>query len=978
MWYALRMAASSDSLATSNNSARLGCGWLPMFEKSKLFRSRVARRLFLLFLLCALIPIIVSAGLSFSELNRMADKRDAEQLARLAHSRADDLATRLYSADETLRALLADANSSIDVLRMRTAQFKVFASVRSVPATQSRLDRADTRYLPWPDAEQQSALAVGRSVLLWSRFPNPNVGRAFLVRQRLRGDPWLYAELRPDYLTTGLWDATGDAPQAGVLGPSGQPLLGFEADPFGLETRIAAVLQEARNRGSFGSALEWDVAGETWRANVVEVYLRAAYVAPSVFVVALNRRGGAAEEVRTLRAFFPTVTMMAVLLAVLLALRQIRTHLTPLDRLMQGTARIAEGRFDEAVEAGSGDEFAELAGSFNAMSASLKQQFATLAAMSDVDRLLLGSKSLETVLESVTPPIASVCGAQSVLVLLLDDPQSGRLRIYEHNVGAMHGAPIRRAICDAAELLKLIATPRNVDAQQLQSSLSATVQPGHSGIAYWEIVPLQYDSRPAGALCLGYTTARDGAEVTRASLEFGARLNVVMRNLAHEARLFEQAHFDDLTGLPNRISFRSRLTTAVSAALAEQAQGALLFIDLDHFKRINDTSGHPAGDELLRVVAHRLQSLATAHTTVARLGGDEFAVVLDRIDSPEDALRFGERCQAALSQGIQVGGREIPVSASIGVTVFPRDGTQSDALIKNSDIAMYCAKEGGRNRIALFEQAMLLQMHERASIEAALRAALRDGLFELNFQPICRGIDRETTAAESLLRCRDPRNTTAYLSPATFIPVAEDSGLIEQIGAWVLEQSCAALARWNAAGIELEYLSVNVSPRQFAGRDLINHVQRLLQLHQIRPNQLQLEVTESVLADRDGAGQLLGELHALGLRIALDDFGTGYSSLSYLRSFPFHTVKIDRSFIVDLPDDPSACRLVDTILGMARALDKYVVAEGVETERQLSYLRSRQCDAVQGYLLGRPTTEALFVHALVGDESAMESRQLAS
>ena len=413
------------------------------------------------------------------------------------------------------------------------------------------------------------------------------------------------------------------------------------------------------------------------------------------------------------------------------------------------------------------------------------------------------------------------------------------------------------------------------------------------------------------------------------------------------------SHYDRLTGLANRELFRDRLHQAMTRAERSGQVIALLFLDLDRFKAVNDTLGHLAGDELLIEVAGRLKKSVRRSDTIARLGGDEFTVILEGLEDPLDAEVVCAKILKSLSEPVQIRNQEIYVTTSIGVTFFPADDVDINGLLRNADAAMYRAKEEGRNRYNLFTADISARAVNRMAIESALRHALERQEFHLCYQPKVCVQTGVVLGAEALIRWDNPQR--GLVSPLEFIPVAEDTGLIVPIGEWVLRRACADMRKWHAAGFEHVSVAVNLSARQFRHGELVSAVARILADTGISPRQLELEITESLLMDDTEASQLaLRALKALGTCIYLDDFGTGYSSLAYLKKFPLDGLKIDRSFINDLPGDTDDEAITSAILALSKALRLGVVAEGVETRDQLNFLRDAGCQVVQGYLFSRP------------------------
>jgi diguanylate cyclase (GGDEF)-like protein/PAS domain S-box-containing protein len=413
-------------------------------------------------------------------------------------------------------------------------------------------------------------------------------------------------------------------------------------------------------------------------------------------------------------------------------------------------------------------------------------------------------------------------------------------------------------------------------------------------------------------------------------------------------RIAHLAFHDSLTGLPNRAVFAQHLEQVVEKAAETGDSAAVLCIDLDGFKAVNDVYGHPAGDALLVAVAQRIRAAVREHELVARLGGDEFAIVQEGGDQPAHAGLLAERVTAALAEPFSIGSETVRISGSVGIAFYPADAHSADHLVKNADMALYRAKAEARGGARFYEAAMDEALRQRRQLDADLRQAIGAGELGVHYQPLADLESGRILGFEALLRWRHPR--LGDIGPATFIPLAEESGLILKLGAWVLREACAEAARWTPP----LRLSVNLSPVQFAQEDLADEVERILAETGLDPARLDLEVTEGLfIKDADRAIRILERLKALGVTISMDDFGTGYSSLSYFRMFPFDKVKIDQSFIRDIAN-PQARAIIRSVIGLGRGLGMPVVAEGVETSEQLEALRAEGCDQVQGYLISRP------------------------
>jgi diguanylate cyclase len=420
-----------------------------------------------------------------------------------------------------------------------------------------------------------------------------------------------------------------------------------------------------------------------------------------------------------------------------------------------------------------------------------------------------------------------------------------------------------------------------------------------------------------------------------------------------ERRLAEMARFDQLTGLANRVLFRDYLIKTLARADRHHQLVAVMLLDLDRFKTINDTHGHEAGDVLLKQMAHRLKSSVRESDLVARLGGDEFTVVMDGLSDPGVIAGFAARLLEVIRQPVPLGRCEVVTSASIGISVYPTDVDNIDELLASADAAMYRAKERGSDRFHFYTVAMRVRAAKRLELENGLRGALARREFRLHYQP---QVDLQTggiVGMEALLRWQHPRR--GLVGAAEFVPLAEETGLIVPIGAWVLRAACGQLRAWHDAGYPAMRIAVNFSARQFQDEDIAMAVAAILEQCDLAPRFLEIEITESdILKSPSRVQSLLKEFTDLGIRVALDDFGTGYSSLNHLRSFPGASIKIDRSFVRNVCSERHDAAIVRSLIVMAHNLNLKVIAEGVETVEQLEFLRDNRCDAVQGYLIGRP------------------------
>ncbi|MDJ0808342.1 MAG: EAL domain-containing protein, partial [Gammaproteobacteria bacterium] len=436
-------------------------------------------------------------------------------------------------------------------------------------------------------------------------------------------------------------------------------------------------------------------------------------------------------------------------------------------------------------------------------------------------------------------------------------------------------------------------------------------------------------------------------------LFFIASFNDITERKEAEERIAHLAHHDILTGLPNRFSLEDRLAQALSIANRDQTRVAVFFIDLDRFKNINDSLGHQVGDKLLIQVAERLKKGVRASDIVARIGGDEFVIVLTRISDSTQAAVIADTLLKEVSKPYSIDTHTLKTSPSIGISIYPDDSSNGDELMRNADIAMYHAKEHGRNNYHYFTNSMLLAAQERLQFQAELRSAMDQGHLELHYQPLIHASQEHVSSMEALIRWRHPER--GEIQPNDFIPVAEDTGLIHELSEWIFDEACRQLSTWINLGSQNLKMSINLSARQLHFNELSDIVSNTLSKHHLKGQDLELEITETAaMVDPEVAVQQLNALRQLGVGLAIDDFGTGYSSLSYLKRLPIQVLKLDRTFVRDIEHDQNDLEISAATISLAHNLGLKVVAEGVETEAQVEFLIAHHCDYLQGYYFSRP------------------------
>jgi diguanylate cyclase (GGDEF)-like protein len=430
-----------------------------------------------------------------------------------------------------------------------------------------------------------------------------------------------------------------------------------------------------------------------------------------------------------------------------------------------------------------------------------------------------------------------------------------------------------------------------------------------------------------------------------------------------EKNLYLLAHYDSLTGLANRDFFHTTLSKSLLRAKRNNQTLGLMFLDLDHFKEINDTLGHAAGDYLLISVTKRLQSCVRETDTIARLGGDEFTIILDSIQQSENAGMVAGKILLALAEPFLISNHQVNISSSIGIALYPKDATNLEEMIKYADTAMYKAKEKGRNNYQYFTEDLNAEVAKTMALKNDLRKAIKQNQLFLHYQPKVNTNNKAIVGAEALLRWQHP--TRGLIPPVEFIPIAEQSGLIDDIGAWVIKEAISQNHKWREKQLKPIFMAINLSAKQFEKRDFVNLIERELLDINMEASSLELEITESLLMKEEQLAQdILRELNDKGHKISIDDFGTGYSSLTYLKRFTVNSLKIDRSVIKDITSNQDDAEIVKAIIAMAHALRLIVIAEGVEEQKQLAFLQLHNCDEIQGYLFSKPVSAEEFENLL--------------
>jgi diguanylate cyclase (GGDEF)-like protein len=648
-----------------------------------------------------------------------------------------------------------------------------------------------------------------------------------------------------------------------------------------------------------------------------------------------------------------------VLLAAIgyLIVRMLRRRFKPLTDLENITRRLARGDYSKRVNVNPADEFASLGRAFNDMTNQLEESLISSQAVADIDRLILSAADLDLVVRKVLS--SARMNAVEITLILRPDPSSLRLATYR-----LDG---RNLVEDSIGLIEITDDSlRQVDGYR---SIAKRI----CGENMLDCLPVEAEGTIAGVLAASSMRSLTGSESKRLT-DLADRLSVAVTNIKRSDSLYQQAHFDALTGLINRHAFEDRLRENISRSWRGE-QGAILFIDLDGFKKVNDTEGHKAGDRLLELIGERLRETLREVDSIARLGGDEFGIIVPGCDNEKSVAHLCERIITAVAKPMVVDRMEHAVGASIGVALFPHDGQSVEELVMKADSAMYRAKESGGANFAFFDDTLNEANRHRVLIESRLRGAIKRNELELHFQPKLKLDGRTVTSGEALLRWTDAK--LGQVSPATFVPIAEETNLIHEFMSILVDRTADLFFTADRKGVHIEHIAINTSPKQLMTEGFALSLLSMLDRRSLPHANIELEVTESVFArDTQLVVRELEILRTAGMKIALDDFGTGFSSLNMLRELPLDVVKIDRSFITELETSDQARALVRHLISIAATLGKQVVAEGVETEVQLQHLVDAQCDYVQGFLIAKAKTEADFIDMLSNWQATESAHQL--
>lgn len=900
------------------------------------FHSRFARRLFIFLFIAITLPVAVLSAITITQVFDHFTAQHRQQL----HRETKQLGMGLFDRVERISAELAFAAASGPAIdRHGSVNWLQLADSDAAPAFRwlgkTEVDLASL------DARIQGLIPLLPARFALERVP---VGSEDVFVAILKTGADVYAApVDPGFL----WEAENLPADRVICVLKSGPVLMFCNAAIGRESLVpVAGYSDWKGSGAF----DWLAGDRAMRAAYWEVFLQTIGMNSAWTVVLSEPEQEFLAPLGQFRTTLLIVVLASMLGALLVSVGHIRRVLKPLQALHEATQEVGEGKLDRQVIVRSGDEFEELADSFNHMTGQLASQFRQLETLAEIDQVLLSPKDPQAVVGTVMKHIGELLDTQLFGLLVLSQAEN-RL-IIDLRSGEQHSFTLP----DMSLLAGLLAEDQPV-ARVTPLRPEWLPERVGSNVQSWGLVPLRGDSTVDWAVA-GWNQPEQWASLQLPrTIQFSGRVLVALTRARWQQRLFHQAHFDDLTGLPNRAAFKDQLQQALERAAAETLRLAVIFIDLDRFKLINDSLGHAEGDLYLKEIAGRIRECVPASALVARLGGDEFTVAVGQVRSDQDLSSMVTDIVEALldvvPRPVTIGPHHLRSTVSIGVASFPEDGSSLDDLMKQADTAMYQAKRLGGDGYHHFTSDMHVATQQRMEMESEMRNALEAGEFQLHYQPQVGQDGTTILGAEVLLRWHHP--SRGMVSPGMFIPIAEESMLIAEIDRWVLVAACAQIRAWLDQGLEPVRLSINISAAHFQQRGFVGFVLNTLKRFELAPERIELEITEGALIrDVTFALESLRTLREKGIRLALDDFGTGYCSLSYLKAMPIDKLKIDQSFIRDITHSGRDAAIVEVILQLSHQLGLSCIAEGVETAMEAAWLEERGCQAYQGYFFYRP------------------------
>ncbi len=927
-----------------------------------IYSSTLSRKLFGQYFLSAVIPVLVLALISFYTVIGILEKNAARQI--YAESRAVGLTIydRILASENNLLNLTKTIKNEAQI-RDNSFAKKMYSSLYlyNFEGVQDIFFGEAIVDIKLTDT-QLNHLSSKKSLLFVIGSDNNQAKLLMLHALDSDANTFLVAVLHPDYL----WNITTKESDLYCVAVEHKFLLhcpylkGYSDDFLKIKEQLVSV----RNNSLF----EVTINENHYLSNIWDVFLESNFGLNSMSVIYLMPKKEALLEYDYYIDALPLSIAITLLIVLVISSIQMRRSLTPLMKLTEGAKTIIEGDYTKTVDIKSNDEFGMLGKTFDVMVRRIDEQFKKIKALAKIDRLILSTSDSDSIARILIEYIPTVVVADIVAILTVDDKSKSNGTLYYK-------------IKTDLDVIKLDLTLNEIELSELASSkgimqktsadklccLSPLIE---LSIVKFLLAPIRTHDEVLGVICLGYyENIETNEELSENLIEISGRAAVAFSNANWEKKLFHQAHYDLLTKLPNRFMFQEELQHAIDQAEIKKTNVAILFIDLDRFKSVNDSLGHAVGDDLLIEVSRVFKKCAHLYDSVARFGGDEFTIIISGLKKEEVQERTEKVANEIIefmSIPIVLNDREFHVDPSIGIAIYPQDADNFSDLLKNADTAMYVAKgiATGTGGYKYYQKQQNKETLALLELENDLRHALDKNQFELYYQPKINFRDSKIYEVEALIRWHHPEQ--GMVSPGIFIPLAEETGLITDIGYWVMRTACEQSKSWNDHGIQLS-IAVNISTDQFRQAKLYDNMVAILKETGVDPQTIELEITESsTIENFPKTVKLLNQFKEHGLKISIDDFGTGYSSMTYLQKIPIDKLKIDKSFIDNINLNDDSASITRAIVALGHSLSLSVVAEGVETKAQYDFLDAINCDEAQGFFLSRPLPEdKLIQHILL-------------
>ena len=924
---------------------------------------KITRRLFIIFVLFALLPTSVLSFLAIRFISDTTDQQISQVLSSEVENFSNQILGRLIFAEDRLSVFSqAAAKGQTDTVSLEYE--------KNLGLEFHIVDLASLEQETSLSAAARAHLSAGK-VLSAIKTPQPDNHQVFLIKAMQPSD--LAAGLASVFLSSdyilGVPDSWDLTQENCVYGDTSRVLYYTKKKAC---QNFATGLAEYRGPGR-GTSEDTDYY-LTYRS----IFMAEKYGVNDWKVSTLSPEVNVFKTSEGFRNLFLALSVLVILSISLVSIYLIRRQMSPLSVIMAGIQRVSHRDYNHEVDVNSGDEFEEMAQAFNSMSGRVSHQLLTLASMSEIDQLILSRVKKEDIIQIVLQKTRLVLPGDHTSILMLEKGEfEGRLfQLDDQDSSGMHSQAVALSEPQRQRALR----DSNFYLSRSDGSLPEYIQDRGMALAFYQILPIRKDSELIALIILGFKELcqLDGEQISLA-LSYAGRIAVALSNAEWEDKLYTQAHYDSLTGLPNRATIIDQLGHSISRSRRATASFGVLFIDLDNFKLINDSLGHSVGDRFIQEMGRRFSTCLREGDMVARLGGDEFVIISAETRSSDDTVsaisRIADRILQATAEAMTTQGHELRTTATIGIALYPKDGNDSESLLKNADAAMYHAKSIGRGSFQFYSEELNAQSLELIRLSSELKVALEEDQFEPYYQPKVNIGSEKIVGAEALIRWRHPEK--GLVGPGLFIDAAESLGLINAMGDWMLRSVCRQIGEWKAAGLVPPRISINVSASQMLQEDMFSKVSAIMAETNIEGSDIELEITEGVLVtNMNETIDALTRLRDLGIHISIDDFGTGYSSLSYMKQLPVNTLKIDRCFIVDLCTDFADKAIVNSTIVLARNLNMKVIAEGVEDADQVEVLRDYGCDEIQGFFYSRPVPANDFV-ALVLGNTDLDNRTLA-